>query len=286
MKKLLIIIFSLFSFLSLAQNDIWFPNKGGVWSMKTSYGYPDSFWGEYSVELSDSAFIFHNDTSWYYCDYGGIYIDSGRVFFKAIWGIQGGLNVFVSPPGPSDTITKKLYDFNLNVGDTAYIGTYGTHIVGSIDTTNILGVPRKTLHLFNGSNEHDTWIEGLGSLHGFFFPWAHLFEASCDLCFFTGNFTDSLGNDYTLTYDNPSTCETLDLPKLEESISIKYLPALAALSVQNAANLKAKLYGIDGKLIGSFLIQNANYNYPMDNFNSGIYILQIGDSYSQKFVKI
>ena len=176
-----------------------------------------------------------------------IHIDSGRVYYKALWGPPGGLTVYVSPYGPSDTTTQKLYDFTLSIGDTAYVRDNFHYEVIDIDTTLFLGIPRKTLHLGSGWNEWDTWVEGVGSVNGFFYPWAHLFEASCSMCFFTGHYVDSLGVEYTLTYDNPSTCETLEIEENKVHASIRCSGDRIEITSEKTETLK--IFSADGRFV-------------------------------------
>ncbi len=85
---------------------------------------------------------------------------------------------------------RVLYDFSLEVGDTAphYSFTQQFPIVQSIDTINIGGVLRKVIN-FSHSNDIDvwfsngtnymqelSWIEGIGSTQGFLFPFVESSE--------------------------------------------------------------------------------------------------------------
>ena len=285
MKNLLAILTLTCSLHTFAQNDYWFPNNGGHWEMKTSYGYPNSIWNDYSVTLEDTTWLY-NDTLWYSCDYGLIHIDSGCVYFKALWGPPGGLTVYISPPGPSDTITQLLYDFNLNIGDTAYVNSENfTLTVIDIDTTNFLGIPRKTIHIGFGNNEWDTWVAGLGSVHGFFYPWAHTFEASCDLCFFTGFYSDTVGTQYSLSFDNPSTCETLELNLNPPEPEVKTRCGLRKIWITLKKPEKMEIYSSDGKLVYRHLLPVGESVFEFDFLERGAYIIKIGSNYSEKFIK-
>ncbi|UKN00702.1 T9SS type A sorting domain-containing protein [Paracrocinitomix mangrovi] len=285
MKKLILLFILLISINSFSQVfDTLLPNAGGYWGMKfwvyDGWSLSGKIYSNGSYEIYNTELDVDGNT-WNYANINGtsglIRSDSGKVIFRNHYGPN-----WLLDSDYQDTLEHVLYDFNMLVDDTAYFDQGWPITVESIGTANVLGVTKNAWFLSN----NDTIVQGLGSMQGLMRPFKSTFESGQIMCSFIGTFIDTVNQDtVTLTYDNPSTCETLDLPNLEESISIKYLPALATLSVQNAANLTAKLYGIDGKLIGSFLIQNANYNYSMDNFNSGIYILQIGDSYSQQFVK-
>jgi hypothetical protein len=97
---------------------------------------------------------------------GAIREENGKVFGK-----------FPYNYGVSSTDEVKMYDFNLQAGDSATTNvpysqlSYAKAIVSSIDTIKLLnGEPRKQFHLTNG----DVWIEGIGSLSGFFTPFEPL----------------------------------------------------------------------------------------------------------------
>ena len=73
------------------------------------------------------------------------------------------------PPGEDEGI---LYDFNLDIGDTAYIiNMFCTHdsvqvIVENIDTAEYFGIDRRQWHLNGSIRSEEMWIEGIGSNMG------------------------------------------------------------------------------------------------------------------------
>ncbi len=70
---------------------------------------------------------------------------------------------------PSDASEGVLYDFNLEVGDTAYIKNmfcYDTEVqvvIENIDTAEYLGISRRRWHLAEDYGFPEFWIEGIGS---------------------------------------------------------------------------------------------------------------------------
>ena len=75
--------------------------------------------------------------------------------------------VYYTPPGESEGV---LYNFNLNIGDTAYvINVFCSNIpiyIIDIDTVEYLGISRKRWHLGENGNVEEFWVEGIGSLYG------------------------------------------------------------------------------------------------------------------------
>ena len=90
-----------------------------------------------------------------------------------------------------------LYDFSLEVGDTAphYSVTQQFPIVQSIDTINIGGMLRKVINFShsnaidvefrNGTNYQQelSWIEGIGSTQGFLFPFVESGYSNVLVCY-------------------------------------------------------------------------------------------------------
>jgi hypothetical protein len=82
-----------------------------------------------------------------------------------------------------DGIERLIYDFSLNEGDTATIYSFwpfGTPVkklikVKNVDSIQISGQFRKRINLdpYVNSNYSESWIEGIGSTFGLFFPSAY-----------------------------------------------------------------------------------------------------------------
>lgn len=261
-----------------AQEDTLFPNAGAYWEVKHWFGYPETIYTGYSVGISPNKMLY-NDTLWYTTDYGYLLIDSPKIYFKS-WAPQ--YNPYLAH---QDTMTHLLYDFNLQVGDTAYFDASGGFplIVMNIDTSYLLGVPRRALLLGNWGNVMDTWIQGVGSDKGLFYPWSHTFEAGSELCYFMGNYTDSLASSYTLLYDNPQICEELTV---DEPVVAR--PCWIGLNqihfyLESAEN--AKIYDLSGKLLFAEKIPANEYILSTAFLQTGLYVLQIGNTEPQKFFK-
>jgi hypothetical protein len=99
----------------------------------------------------------------------------------------------------TDTLTRSMYDFNLDVGDTAYVGYYGTEVVLSIDTVYLSDRPRRRFNLTDG----EQWIAGMGSTRGLM--WQFTGDCECSpsaLHIFCGYYldADSVAYEACLTY--------------------------------------------------------------------------------------
>lgn len=108
----------------------------------------------------------------------------------ASWAYMGALReegprVYYIPPGSMTNKPGLLYDFSLNVGDTALITNYFCEqnnvpvVVANIDTLVFNGFSHKRWHLeVPGQWLEAVWLEGIGSLNG---PVYGLFEY-CIVC--------------------------------------------------------------------------------------------------------
>lgn len=173
----------LFAFSLSAQNFVSFPDSGAIWT-NSYYGltFPDpfrrpiynfAFSVKYCVDGADTLINNTTYTQVFRCD-------SGRIYFGALRD-SAGLVSFV----PKDsTWALKLYDFNVQVGDTLkdfYCIQYGNYnaasphfqpleygwgemVVQQVDTVySHLGAHRM---IYPGTSY--PWLEGIGNLQGLF----------------------------------------------------------------------------------------------------------------------
>ncbi len=113
-----------------------------------------------------------------------IAVDSGRVYYKNEMGW--------------DTTAQLLYDFNLQVGDTAYIDWNGqAALVQVADTVAVAG--SSTRHLILSNN--DEWYECMGSVHGLFRPCCYAyFEDDFTLDHFVGYYLDPDSTEFQIDW--------------------------------------------------------------------------------------
>ena len=131
---------------------------------------------------------------------------------------------------PPDTTEQLLYDFGLEVGDTAFMGSpslpYYTCL--GVDTININGTLRRRLDMTAANcSGCEYWVEGVGSSKGLFYPWCELFEWDWELICFEDpdifyNASPSITNCYTIA--------SLDDP-LVQQVQLWPNPAQEALSI-------------------------------------------------------
>ncbi len=182
-----------------AQSDRYFPNVSAeltlTWPcMDPNFG-PYTSWEFYTFTAQPSVEL--EGMNWGQLDPPGslglITVDGDRVLYH-------GLTWNHAPP---DT-TVVLYDFGLAVGDTAYWDAYygfGNAIIQSVDMIQVVGRSRKRFHLNNG----DTWLEGIGSLMGFFRPWYET-PLGCDnpTYSYCADYVDEDGVAYTICSEDIS----------------------------------------------------------------------------------
>ena len=226
MRSSLIAILLLIAGRTSAQNDTIFPNGSGGWANFSGYWewtdyYVDGIGGPWNVTQAaiyraEPAFeqeglswgtIFENvpygSTS--YIPEGRIAVDSGRVYFRPI--VTHALGGYFT-----DTLSRSMYDFNLQVGDTAYVGYFGTEVVLSIDTVYLSGRPRPRLNLTDG----EQWVAGMGSTRGLM--WQFMGDCECGpsaLNTFCGWFVDADSVQYDICTDNPFDIQELPQRRLE-----------------------------------------------------------------------
>jgi hypothetical protein len=178
-KKLLLAIIGFFLLQMQtnlqAQEYVPFPDSNAIWSEVFTNGQPFEI-ETYQYGISDDTVInakqyqkiyLLNDTVYplvtgQYC--GAIREDSTKIIFVIDF------NCAYPGSGQDEVI---LYDFSKSVGDTVFVGVYGSGpegylIINHIDSVLIENNYRKTFHFTTVENNY--WIEGIGSTRGLFSP--------------------------------------------------------------------------------------------------------------------
>ncbi|MCH2233681.1 MAG: T9SS type A sorting domain-containing protein [Crocinitomicaceae bacterium] len=280
MKNYTLILLLLTGSFTQAQDDTTFANNSAYWNVKTwTYGIFDIEYGGYSCEMLNVTV----DTlghQWKSLVNGSsdlvglVRIDAGKVIYQGINTIGFGLG----HSHEGDTLVE-MYDFNLEVG-AAYPG-YEPLYLDSITTTNFLGVPKRTFHWSDGTGgAEDTWIEGMGSVNGFFRPVMSSFELGFNLCLYDGEYTDSLDVDYSLNYDNPSTCETLSVNPIEHEIRFTKGPNW--IQFETKESLPLSIYNLNGQLMYNEQLGSGVSFLELDFLNSGVYVVNVGNYFFEK----
>jgi hypothetical protein len=173
----LLLLFLTFSKPLFSQNDSIFPNEYGTWVFQP-FGYdidPVNYdIGEYRIRKIDPNYdtmtmyslVYDNNGNVTELHFATLYTDSLKVYSKKGHQAQF-FDFYVSYNENVNDNYEVLYDFSLNVGDTAYIFFGNDVIVYQIDTIYINGEIRKKFYLTPGD---DIWIQGLGSIRHPIFP--------------------------------------------------------------------------------------------------------------------
>ena len=165
-----------------------------------------------------------------------------------------------------------LYDFSMDIGDTAYVGfelwgsgqqedTAGFKLI-SIDTITQFGTPRRRFNMIHGFPSygindyyrHMAWIEGMGSDNDPFYPFLCLWDG-CESWYTTLCF-DSAG---IQLYQHPDfgTCSatSVGIDEVEPTLDITISPNPFTHSFQinsDARIRNVEVYSILGEMIGRF----------------------------------
>lgn len=272
-----------------AQNDTLFPSVSGSWDMTTIHwdwdGQDMNFEYtphhlEYFAEPSVDEFGFVWGTVYDASGPVGLMaVDSGRVYYRgtafyyAGWG--GG--------GYGDTTLRVLYDFNLEVGDTAYMqnpfsGPPGWAAeVMSIDTVYLGGFPRQRFMLTNG----DEWVEGVGSMEGLLRPFLEIFENGFTLDDFCGEYITADQVPYTSCLPL-----VLDVPE-ERSLGMRLYPNPASSSVTVSGvrpGAQFRLRDLHGRLVLVSALQDPGI-VSLAGIHPGVYVAEIGGRHSKLIIE-
>ncbi|PCJ25516.1 MAG: hypothetical protein COA97_07550 [Flavobacteriales bacterium] len=308
MKKLIPILFLLFSLNSFSQIYFSFPDSSAVWRIRTDV---DDGWTSSIVGYTD--YFLNGDTTinsilytkMYKSFHGGAYnIDTAnafyfgalresnkRVLFFPDTNMQGPyLGNFcynwIYPNTPNYSEELLLYDFNAGVGDTVqYFHLDSSYIIiNSIDSVLIQGQYRKRYNysgLYNsgvacGIYSSFNYVEGIGNIYeGPFNLWTYYFENSDFLrCF----------EDENVLYTNVGDCSLFGVG-IEEQFNENNLkmypnPVSSNLTIELIdfnKSFKAQIYltDITGKEVYATSINQSINTIDVSSFKSGLYLLKI-----------
>lgn len=285
------------------ENTLVYYKKGSItWGTPLLIKQPDyfvenMFWTEYVTSMfgctgpSSSVYFVQNDTvidgktykqilsrnysgtQPVYNYLGAIREENGKVFGKFPYNYD---------MLPTDEV--KMYDFNLQAGDSVATNVpysqlgYTKTTVSSIDTIKLLnGEQRKQFHLTNG----DVWIEGIGSLSGFFTPFQPVMTCGVSrqlMCFVKAE--EEL-------YHNPAVYYSGACGKLsaldnvsDESLKILLVPNpvsdwVTVRFVGQMSEWKLDLFDSNGHLVKQELLNSFQNSVNLSSLRNGLYMYRL-----------
>jgi hypothetical protein len=171
-----------------------------------------------------------------------------------------------------------LYDFSLEVGDTAYTDDLGGGpsqpvTIDSITMEDIYGVMLKHFYLSNS----DIIVEKIGSLQGLFRPYSRSFEINQNLCSFYGSFlTAGLSTPYVYYMENCPSGLGLETNEMN-AVTAYPNPADDRLNVTTPFPIsRCDVYSATGTIVlTSSRIQENNMELDVSGLSSGVYFLKL-----------
>lgn len=169
----------------------------------------------------------------------------------------------------SDSILT-LYDFSVQVGDTAYFDIYYTNdhaTVSSIDTIDIQGRLRKRFVL---SNE-DIWIEGIGSLLGLLRPiWEIPLGCGHYSYEFCANYIDEDEVPYTWCSDLVMSDNEINTNETR----VYPIPCDHHLTIRpDQPGGRFRLSDMNGRILRSGIMENDHHTLDVSDLAPGMYLL-------------
>ena len=178
-----------------------------------------------------------------------------------------------------------LYDYGLNVGDTAlsYSSSSGTVIVQSVDFVDIQGVQKKRIFLNNG----DVWIKGMGSKFHPLHPKMFVFEVVYNTCLAQLTYAGSSPID-AHTFVGDCDCATIGINDLDQSNQVEIYPnptnQAAVKVISDLEILDITVNDMSGKAQNVFF--DGNESLELTNLNNGVYFLSIFTESGVEYRKI
>ena len=303
--KTILIAFLLFvvSNYSYSQQYSPFPVSSAVWHVEHWHGELGSTYHTYFLNGDTTVddlhyskvYALHSDSILV----GGIREDSTKkVYFTRFYYDFGGTCLSFDIP---DTVKEVvLYDFGLDLGDTSYFfdpllfpdyDCFMPRVVTLVNYISVFGSNRRRL-LVKGDagNGPDYWIEGVGSDHGLFGPYAKEFESEWTLCSF-----ENMGEILVSPNPDGGCISAINPLSVSNSLQVYPNPSDEVLYFKfEAVNNQIESFGIYD-CNGKVLLESKNGNEIANGFISvkelpyGIYIYSIlvstGETVNGKFVK-
>lgn len=283
MKKALLFVWILFlTCLNLTGQN--FISEDKQWNVRLS------FFASYSMEITKISGDTIINSQTYQCIWSSYDSLVSWTYMGALR--EEGSRVYYIPPASLTNQEGLLYDFSLNVGDTASITNYFCEgsivpvVVSDIDTLVFNGVHHRRLHLeVPGHWLEVAWLEGIGSLKG---PLYGLFEYCivCPdwdlLCYFDND---------TLMYQMPLANKCWDAhiginePENTARLTISPNPVSRGDVVTVTTSLipeSIAIFNSAGMVVRSFGVSSSDQlKIETDNLPPGLYFIRLAASDSR-----
>ncbi|WP_430403723.1 T9SS type A sorting domain-containing protein [Fluviicola sp.] len=289
--RIAITIILSYPFSLSAQEETAFPNDYGIWEVGYYWMDVEPTEGSWSTVThhfeaspspdSDTLMMLLENGIWL----GNYYSTADKVYLSL-----GSNNQITNFSFGSDTgVYHLLYDFTLEVGDTAYLDAGPQYV--TIDSITMEDLNGDTLKHFYLSNS-DIIVEKIGSLQGLFRPYERPFEIHQNLCSNSGSFiTAGSYTDYGYYMENclPSSVglETNEM----NAVNAYPNPANDKLTITTASPLlDYTVYSTTGTVIETPTSLDENeLELDVSRLPSGIYFLELkhqnGNSSRLHFMK-
>lgn len=277
----IVLVILLFPFSLSAQEESHFPNEYGFWEV----GYywmdspPDGLWSTV-LEQYSSGISFDQDTlmilsgeDWY----GYYYSTTDKVYFS----FENENRPFNFQFNADEGVYYLLYDFAMEVGDTAYTDEVGMSdtiqvTVDSIAMENLLGNMLKHFYLSNG----DVIVDKFGSLQGLFRPYSRSFEMGQRLCYAHNYFLTE--NTSTVYIYYPPTCfpSNIGIEEINMEEVIAYPnPANDLLNITSELPISNyTIYSATGMAIKvATSLSNNDLELNVSELPAGVYFVELTD---------
>lgn len=262
------------------------PDSGAVWTVLSEaqnvivpyqYGY-DTYSLSGDTLIGNTVYRrFRNSTGY---DHGGLREDTlnNRIYFAGV----------IFGQSFPDSL---LYDFNVQIGDTACMDPTGEYyVVNTIDSVLILGQFRKRIQMTSQFGLTDEWIEGVGSTNHPFRPAIGMeFEGNwTTMCL--QNDTTGIYNHYNVVSNNgpwypslhPGYCGLTTIGQIQANAEVSAFIRNGFLFIKVSAfdsNCTYQIIDISGREI--ILIKGSDSaEIDLNQFPPGMYLLQIYDQSS------
>lgn len=271
-----------------AQNDSLMPNLSADYLVRC-YTEPSWYYEQHILFANpntayDTVNVVYDQSDEIYAK---LYMDTLKVWIKRIAHIP---DCYVG--WSEDEFTNEwelLYDFGLEVGDSAYSFQGSSGIITSIEEIVVQGQIRKKFIIDGGFH---AYIQGVGDMSHPLIPKMYMFENGYETCTSQLYYSGPSPID-SITFSPNCSGEILSTSYIElENLNVYPNPATDFLHISSdkVNIMSGVIFNAVGKKVISFSIKNQVGKVDVGRLNPGIYFvivqLEMGQVEVRKFVKI